>query len=502
MSRRATSVAAWIVGVVSLAITVASLVLWAVTGGPLGSLSFPDPGIAIAFPLVGALIARAARRTRWAGSCSCRAGRRPHARLGRVRLRRADRPAVAPRGGLGVLGLELGVDGGVRSARHGPAAHLPAGTAAVASVAGRGGSGRDRPGHDHGRGRPGEPDREPVAPRAAPCRIRWGWVGTAASAVQGVAYAVTLALMVVCVVGLIRRYRAARGVLRLQLSWFTYSFAIALAFLILNFMTAGSAHEPAASAAGMLASAGFAFVAVGVGMAVLRYRLYDIGRIVNRTIVYALLTAVLVGLYAVIVVGIGTVLGRRSSPVLIAGATLVVAALAGPARRRIQTLIDRRFYRRRYDAERVLAEFGARLRDEVDVDELRRLLGAHRRADGAARARRGSGFGGWTHERTSGVAAVRNGSGTPARYKGADMATIVTKVRRKDRRAERGSARRRSSRGDAAAAGRAGAAGGARARHRAGRPAPGLPADARPGRSISTSSRSTRPRWSRCARRA
>jgi len=83
---------------------------------------------------------------------------------------------------------------------------------------------------------------------------------------------------------------------------------------------------------------------------------------------------VLVGLYAVLVVGIGSLLGGASSPVLIAGATLVVAAVAGPARRRIQALIDRRFSRRKYDAERTLAEFGARLRDEVDVDELRGLL--------------------------------------------------------------------------------------------------------------------------------
>jgi hypothetical protein len=166
-------------------------------------------------------------------------------------------------------------------------------------------------------------------------------------------------------------------VLRLQLSWFTWAFAVAVFFLIVNFMAAGPNGEDTtvAAIAGVLMSAGFAFVAVGVGIAVLRYRLYDIGRIINRTIVYALLTAVLVGLYAAIVVGIGSLLGGRSSPVLIAAATLVVAALAGPARRRIQTLIDRRFYRRRYDAERVLAEFGSRLRDEVDVDELRRLLG-------------------------------------------------------------------------------------------------------------------------------
>jgi len=135
-----------------------------------------------------------------------------------------------------------------------------------------------------------------------------------------------------------------------------------------------STLEAADAVASVATAVALGFIAVSVGIAVLRYRLYDVGRLVNRTIVYALLTAVLVALYAALVVGIGTALGRTSSPVLIAGATLVVAGAAGPLRRRIQSLIDRRFSRRRYDAGRTLAEFGVRLRDEVDVDELRRLL--------------------------------------------------------------------------------------------------------------------------------
>jgi hypothetical protein len=220
-----------------------------------------------------------------------------------------------------------------------------------------------------------DPIRTPSLTQTIPNPIGVG--GPALATIESIAYVTGLVLMVLCVVGLVLRYRRSTGVLRLQLSWFTWAFAVAVFFLIVNFMAAGPNGEDTtvAAIAGVLMSAGFAFVAVGVGIAVLRYRLYDIGRIINRTIVYALLTAVLVGLYAAIVVGIGSLLGGRSSPVLIAAATLVVAALAGPARRRIQTLIDRRFYRRRYDAERVLAEFGSRLRDEVDVDELRRLLG-------------------------------------------------------------------------------------------------------------------------------
>jgi hypothetical protein len=346
-----------------------------VTGGPLGSLSFPAPGIAIGFPLVGALIAsrRPENPVGWVmllvgvgGALTLASGVYGYAALiSRPSLPGEDwaywvsswvwTAAFVP---LVTVLLPIFPQGHLPSRRW--RAVVAAAVVALVTIMVAGAV--------------VDPIETPALNgRTVPNPLGFGW--PAASAVQGVAYAVTLALMVVCVVGLVRRYRAARGVLRLQLSWFTYSFAIALVFLILNFMTGGSTHEPVASVvAGILASAGFAFVAVGVGIAILRYRLYDIGRVINRTIVYSLLTAVLVGLYAVLVVGIGSLLGGTSSPVLIAGATLVVAAVAGPARRRIQALIDRRFSRRKYDAERTLAEFGARLRDEVDVDELRGLL--------------------------------------------------------------------------------------------------------------------------------
>jgi hypothetical protein len=112
-----------------------------------------------------------------------------------------------------------------------------------------------------------------------------------------------------------------------------------------------------------------ALLPLATGAAILRYRLYDIDRIISRTLAYGLLTLLLGGGYAVAVLGLGQVLGRRSS-LAVAGATLALAAAFQPARRRIQQLVDRRFDRRRYDAARTIAAFSARLRQQVDLDTL------------------------------------------------------------------------------------------------------------------------------------
>jgi hypothetical protein len=105
------------------------------------------------------------------------------------------------------------------------------------------------------------------------------------------------------------------------------------------------------------------------GAAILRYRLYDLDRIISRTLAYGLLTVLLGGGYAVVVLGLGQLLGRDSS-LVVAGATLAVAAVFQPARRRIQQAVDRRFNRRRLDAARVIQAFSTRLRDQVDLDGL------------------------------------------------------------------------------------------------------------------------------------
>jgi hypothetical protein len=108
---------------------------------------------------------------------------------------------------------------------------------------------------------------------------------------------------------------------------------------------------------------------LATGAAILRYRLYDLDRIISRTVAYGLLTVLLGGGYAAVVLGLGRLLGSDSS-LVVAAATLATAALFQPARRRIQATVDRRFNRHRYDAARTIAAFTARLREQVDLNTL------------------------------------------------------------------------------------------------------------------------------------
>jgi hypothetical protein len=112
-----------------------------------------------------------------------------------------------------------------------------------------------------------------------------------------------------------------------------------------------------------------ALLPLATGAAILRYRLYDLDRIISRTLAYGLLTVLLGGGYAGVVLGLGQLLGQDSS-LVVAGATLAVAGLFQPARRRVQQVVDRRFNRRRYDAARTIEGFSARLRQQVDLDTL------------------------------------------------------------------------------------------------------------------------------------
>jgi hypothetical protein len=153
-------------------------------------------------------------------------------------------------------------------------------------------------------------------------------------------------------------WRRAAGERRQQLKWLASGAAVSLTCLILG-GTFGQGGPRT-----ILAVVGF------LGVAILKYRLYEIDRIISRTLAYAIVTGLLVGVYAGLVL-LATEVLRFSSPVAVAASTLVAAALFNPVRRRVQHAVDRRFNRARYDAERMVTAFAARLQDAVDTDAVR-----------------------------------------------------------------------------------------------------------------------------------
>ena len=122
-------------------------------------------------------------------------------------------------------------------------------------------------------------------------------------------------------------------------------------------------------AVGDVAVIGAAALPVSIGVAILKYRLYDIDRIISRTLAYAIVTSLLVGLYAGLVLLATRVLSFHT-PVAVAASTLAAVALFNPLRRRVQQVVDRRFNRARYDAAQTVAAFAARLKDAVDLDSV------------------------------------------------------------------------------------------------------------------------------------
>jgi hypothetical protein len=181
-----------------------------------------------------------------------------------------------------------------------------------------------------------------------------------------VASGITVVAVVVGALSLVVRFRRARGVERQQLRWVTLA-AVLVSLAILMVLAGMGAGNPLLII--WAAGVSFAVLPLAIGAAVARYRLYDLDRIISRTLAYGLLTLLLGGGYAGVVLGLGQLLGRDSS-LVVAAATLAVAAAFQPARRRIQHAVDRRFNRRRYDAAQTITTFGARLRQQVDLDTL------------------------------------------------------------------------------------------------------------------------------------
>jgi hypothetical protein len=210
------------------------------------------------------------------------------------------------------------------------------------------------------------------------------------------AYAV-LPLLPLCMLAsaasLVLRYRRSGGEERQQIKWIAFAasvvvvlYAIAMIASLVypeeSWTTAGSVWWLNLLTYAVLAS--FTLVPIAVGIAVLKYRLYDIDLLINRALVYGSLTILLALVYFGGVVGLQAALrgitGQESTLAIVAS-TLAIAALFNPLRRRVQAFVDRRFYRRKYDAAKTLAAFNARLRDETDLDTLGRdLMGVVRDA--------------------------------------------------------------------------------------------------------------------------
>ena len=196
-------------------------------------------------------------------------------------------------------------------------------------------------------------------------------VGIEAARLLGVLAPLSQLCLLVVVVGsaasILVRFRRARGLERQQLKWLTYAVTVAtLALLLTSRQWAGWAL------AEIVTLVAVGFIPVAIGIAILRYRLYDIDRLISRSLVYGLLTALLAGVYATGVFVVGRLLDPATgdSSLAVAASTLAVAALFQPLRRRIQRLVDRRFNRSRYDAARTVEAFSGRLRDEIDLDSL------------------------------------------------------------------------------------------------------------------------------------
>jgi hypothetical protein len=198
--------------------------------------------------------------------------------------------------------------------------------------------------------------------------------GVGTNSAVGPVESVLYALGIVAAASLFARMRRARGVERLQIKWFAYATVVLVAGAVLAFTVSEATGVQLLGELGfLLTMVGLAGLPMAIGIAVLRYRLYNIDRIINRTLVYGSLTAMLLAVYVggiVLLQRIFVLLTGEKSTLAVVASTLLIAALFTPLRRRIQSFIDRSFYRRKYDAAKTLEGFSMKLRDETDLDAL------------------------------------------------------------------------------------------------------------------------------------
>jgi hypothetical protein len=206
---------------------------------------------------------------------------------------------------------------------------------------------------------------------SVPNPFAWqGLLGDLAPALVGTSFAVLTLCLLAAAASMVVRFRRARGVERQQMKWFAIAASLVAVAFIVNFAYQFIPELHALEQAAFLLA--YASLPVSVGIAILRHRLYDIDRLINRAVVYGALSAGLGLVYWASVVLLQQMLREftQGSELAIIASTLAVAALFTPARRRIQNVVDRRFYRRKYDTQRTLEHFTARLRQEVDLERL------------------------------------------------------------------------------------------------------------------------------------